>query len=1008
MDETWVSDQLQGLVGFSEASTLAFVLFLARSSLSAQELTQKLSESDEAFRRDSAATLSFAKGLRTRLGLSEPVSEDLSQKKYSLVVQQDDLEARKQRKRERKERKKQRKRQRSEEESKEKLERKAKRKVKEEETEHERLLREYNEFTGTGEDGKMEDERLKKRTQEKETEKREEQLKKIQEESEKLRSQFTVEELKRESRYQYLKKREEREIKLLKAEILDEEELFHDAKLTEKEKRELYAKKKLLELIESRQEVEQKSKGEFYQLPDAYQDQEGRFNSKEKEELLHQRYQEEGKPKTEQEVWEEQQTKLAMRQSGANQKKNQQSDEYKLVDAIDFISQDVLAGLNASKKDRKKKRNGAQEVDNNNKNNKMSMKETRESLPIFAYRDELLKAVQNHQVLVVVGETGSGKTTQIPQYLHEAGYSELGKIGCTQPRRVAAMSVAARVAQEIGCKVGHEVGYSIRFEDCTSERTIIKYMTDGMLLREFMTAPDLADYSVMMIDEAHERGLNTDILFGLIKDIAKYRKDLRVIVSSATLDAQKFAKYFDDAPIFNIPGRRYPVTIMYTKAPEADYLDAAVVTTLQIHVNEPIPGDILIFLTGQEEIEAAKEILVQQTRGLGTKIKELIICPIYASLPSEEQAKVFVPTPRGARKVVLATNIAETSLTIDGICYVIDTGFCKQTNYNARTGMDSLMVLPISQAGAMQRSGRAGRTAPGKCFRLYTAWSFKHEMDENTAPEIQRSNLASVVLMLKSLGIHNLIHFDFMDPPPHETLIRCLEQLYALGALTDKGELTKVGRRMAEFPSDPMLSKMLLAAEKYGCVEQILTISAMLDANAAVFYRPKEKAIHADTAKKAFAQGIGVFGDHMVLKNVYEQWASANYSTSWCYENFVQIRSLRRARDVREQLSELCDRVELERNSDPDSEKIRKAITAGYFYHTAKMKKDGSYKTVKNQFTVHIHPSSSLFKVEPPPKYVIYHQLQYTKLEYMRQIVVINPDWLVEIAPHLYSFDELK
>ncbi|GFR75215.1 pre-mRNA-splicing factor ATP-dependent RNA helicase PRP16 [Elysia marginata] len=491
---------------------------------------------------------------------------------------------------------------------------------------------------------------------------------------------------------------------------------------------------------------------------------------------------------------------------------------------------------------------------------KMSIEETQKSLPIYPFKKDLLQAVRDHQILIIEGETGSGKTTQVPQYLHHAGFTKNGmKVGCTQPRRVAAMSVAARVAEEMGWKLGSEVGYSIRFEDCTSERTILKYMTDGMLLREFLSEPDLASYSVLIVDEAHERTLHTDVLFGLVKDIARFRPDLKLLISSATLDAQKFSEFFDDAPIFRIPGRRYPVDIYYTKAPEADYLDAAVVSVLQIHVTQPM-GDILVFLTGQEEIETANEMLLERTRKLGSKIKELLVLPIYSTLPSDLQAKIFEPTPPGARKVVLATNIAETSLTIDGIVYVIDPGFCKQKSYNARTGMESLVVTPVSKASANQRAGRAGRVSAGKCFRLYTAWAYKNELEENSVPEIQRTNLGNVVLLLKSLGINDLLNFDFMDPPPHETLVLALEQLYALGALNHLGELTKLGRRMAEFPVDPMMSKMILASEKYKCSKEVITIGAMLSVNNAIFYRPKDKIVHADTARQNFfVPGAGYF-----------------------------------------------------------------------------------------------------------------------------------------------------
>lgn len=559
------------------------------------------------------------------------------------------------------------------------------------------------------------------------------------------------------------------------------------------------------------------------------------------------------------------------------------------------------------------------------------------------------------------------------------------KIACTQPRRVAAMSVAARVAEEMNVKLGGKVGYSIRFEDCTSEKTQIKYLTDGMLLREFLLEPDLKSYRVVMIDEAHERTLHTDVLFGLVKDIARFRPDLKLLISSATLDADKFSSFFDDAPIYRIPGRRYPVDIYYTKAPEADYIDAVVVSVLQIHATQPLPGDVLVFLTGQEEIDSVQEILQERTRQVGTKMKELIVLPIYSTLPSDMQAKIFEPTPKGARKVVLATNIAETSITIDGIAYVIDPGFNKQNSYNARTGMESLIVVPISKASANQRAGRAGRVGPGKCFRLYTAWAYKNELEDQTIPEIQRVNLGNVVLMLKSLGINDLIHFDFLDPPPHETLVLALEQLYALGALNHRGELTKMGRRMAEFPLDPMLSKMIIASEKYQCSEEILTIASMLSVNNMVFYRPKDKIVHADTARQNF---FVAGGDHLTLLNVYNQWKETDFSTQWCYENYVQHRSMKRARDVRDQLEGLLERVEIEQQSNAgDTVAIRKAVTAGFFYNTSRLTKGGQYKTVKHQQTVMIHPNSCLF--EDTPKWLIYYELVFTTKEYMRQVGIV-------------------
>ncbi|KAF9809508.1 hypothetical protein SFRURICE_020805 [Spodoptera frugiperda] len=789
------------------------------------------------------------------------------------------------------------------------------------------------------------------------------------------------------SRRKYLEKRKDDKVIELEADIADDEYLFDESSLTQRERLEREHKKTILKLAKEHEKARELENVQRYHMPqDLGKDAKGEYVEVDEREKV---------PHSEQQKWEQEQIKSAFFKFGAKDAKAQDEYELLLDEQIDFIQALQLEG-NKEKKETEEK-SEYQKI-------RMTIEETKKSLPVYPFRDSLIEAIKTYQILIVEGETGSGKTTQIPQYLHEAGFTEDGKkIGCTQPRRVAAMSVSARVAQEMNVKLGNEVGYSIRFEDCTSDRTVIKYMTDGTLHREFLSEPDLASYSVMIIDEAHERTLHTDILFGLVKDITRFRPDLKLLISSATLDAEKFSSFFDDAPIFRIPGRRFPVDIYYTKAPEADYVDACVVSVLQIHATQPL-GDILVFLTGQEEIETCFEMLQERTKRIGKKLRELIILPVYANLPSDMQAKIFEPTPEGARKVVLATNIAETSLTIDNIIYVIDPGFAKQNNFNSKTGMESLMVVPISKASANQRAGRAGRVAPGKCFRLYTAWAYKYELEDNTIPEIQRINLGNAVLTLKALGINDLIHFDFLDPPPHETLVLALEQLYALGALNHHGELTKAGRRMAEFPTDPMLAKMLLASEKYKCSEEIVTIAAMLSVNSSVFYRPKDKIIHADTARKNF---FHPHGDHLTLMNVYNQWLGSEYSVQWCYENFIQYRSMKRARDVREQLAGLMDRVEIEMvSSISDDTNIRKAITAGYFYHIAKFSKGGHYKTVKHNQTVMIHPNSALF--EELPRWVIYHELVFTSKEFMRQVTEIESKWLLEVAPHYYKAKELE
>uniref|UniRef100_T1GM52 ATP-dependent RNA helicase DHX8 n=1 Tax=Megaselia scalaris TaxID=36166 RepID=T1GM52_MEGSC len=605
----------------------------------------------------------------------------------------------------------------------------------------------------------------------------------------------------------------------------------------------------------------------------------------------------------------------------------------------------------------------------------LSIVEQKQSLPIYKLRDDLIKAVTDNQILIVIGETGSGKTTQITQYLAECGFQARGKIGCTQPRRVAAMSVAKRVAEEFGCRLGQEVGYTIRFEDCTSPETFIKYMTEGMLLRECLIDLDLKNYSVIMLDEAHERTINTDVLFGLLKQAVLKRPELKLIVTSATLDAVKFSQYFFEAPIFTIPGRTFPVEVLYTKEPETDYLDASLITVMQIHLREP-PGDILLFLTGQEEIDTACEILYERMKSLGPDVPELIILPVYSALPSEMQTRIFDPAPAGSRKCIIATNIAETSLTIDGIFYVVDPGFVKQKVYNSKTAMDSLIVTPISQAAAKQRAGRAGRTGPGKAYRLYTERAYRDEMLPTPVPEIQRTNLATTVLQLKTMGINDLLHFvSWM--------------------------LLPLGRRMAEFPLDPNLSKMLIMSVALQCSDEILTIVSILSVQN-LFYRPKDKQALADSKKAKFNQ---TEGDHLTLLAVYNSWKNNKFANAWCYENFVQIRTLKRSQDVRKQLLGTMDRHKLDVvSAGKNSVRVQKAICSGFFRNAAKKDPQEGYRTLVDQQVVYIHPSSALFHRQP--EWVVYHELVQTTKEYMREVTAIDPKWLVEFAPSFFRFSD--
>ncbi|KAI9790907.1 MAG: DEAH-box ATP-dependent RNA helicase prp43 [Peltula sp. TS41687] len=646
--------------------------------------------------------------------------------------------------------------------------------------------------------------------------------------------------------------------------------------------------------------------------------------------------------------------------------------------------------------------------------------ETRRGLPVHSQRDEFLQLFQKHQILVFVGETGSGKTTQIPQFVlfDDLPQQQRKMVACTQPRRVAAMSVAQRVANEMDVVLGEEVGYSIRFEDVTSQKTILKYMTDGMLLREAMNDHNLSRYSVIILDEAHERTLATDILMGLLKEVVIRRPDLKIIIMSATLDAQKFQKYFNGAPLLAVPGRTHPVEIFYTAEPEKDYVEAALRTVLQIHATEP-EGDILLFLTGEEEIE-------DTVRKLSLEVDELIreadggpmkVYPLYGTLPPAQQQRIFDPAPpprtkggRPGRKCIVATNIAETSLTIDGIVYVVDPGFSKQKVYNPRIRVESLLVSPISKASAQQRAGRAGRTRPGKCFRLYTEAAFKKELISQTYPEILRSNLASTVLELKKLGIDDLVHFDLMDPPAPETLMRALEELNYLACLNDDGDLTTLGKLASEFPLDPTLAVMLISSPEFYCSNEILSLTALLSVPQ-IFVRPSSARKRADEMKALFTHPDG---DHLTMLNVYHAFKgpqSQSNARQWCHDHFLSLRALQSADNVRLQLKRIMETHEVELVSTPFEDKkyyenIRRALVSGFFMQVAKKESSGkTYTTVKDEQSVLLHPSTVLGQESD---WVVYNEFVLTKNNYIRTVTAVKPEWLLDIAPNYYDISAFK
>jgi ATP-dependent RNA helicase DDX35 len=647
-------------------------------------------------------------------------------------------------------------------------------------------------------------------------------------------------------------------------------------------------------------------------------------------------------------------------------------------------------------------------------------------LPIAKYRENLLYVIEKFPVTIVVGQTGSGKTTQIPQFLDNAGWCSGGKvIGVTQPRRVAATTVAVRVAEELGCELGQDVGYSIRFEDVTSSSTRIKFLTDGLLIREALVDPLLSRYSVIMIDEAHERSISTDVLLGLLKKVMRKRLDLRIIISSATLQAEDFLKFFsqkdegkkqtdaeatqETGTIVSLEGRMYPIDIMYLEAPAEDYVEKAIDTVFKIHSQEG-PGDILVFLTGREEIDNAVQAISERVVQLDRKQTPLQPLPLYAGLSSEQQLYVFDKTPEGTRKVVFSTNIAEASVTIDGIVFVVDSGFVKQRAYNPETGIETLTATPVSKASASQRAGRAGRTKPGKCYRLYTEADY-NSLPEANIPEIQRSNLAPVMLQLKALGIDNVARFDYLSPPPAELMSKALELLYSLGALDEYAKLTRpLGFRMAELAAvEPMMAKTLLSASTFGCTSEILTIAAMTSLDGSVWFHHEGERKQMETSRRKFAVEEG---DHLTLLNAYQAFITKGQKGSkFCHENNLNFKSMSRAVSIRGQLKRYLERFgipvdQLDKTASSETlnkaEQIRRCLTAGYFAHAARMQPDGTFKNVAGGTILHAHPSSLMFNRKAD--WVIFHEVMETGNKiFIRDITKIEKEWLTEYAPEFYT-----
>ncbi|KAH8879245.1 P-loop containing nucleoside triphosphate hydrolase protein [Thozetella sp. PMI_491] len=620
--------------------------------------------------------------------------------------------------------------------------------------------------------------------------------------------------------------------------------------------------------------------------------------------------------------------------------------------------------------------------------------EARRKLPVYQKRQAFLDVYQTASVIVLSSDTGLGKTTQIPQFVLYDEFSGGKMVACTQPRRLAAISVAKRVAEEMDVPLGEKVGYSVRFDHATSTQTRLRYMTEGVLLREAISDGSFSKYSCIIIDEAHERTIIADVLMAMLKSAVLRRNDLKVVIMSATLDAHKFQSYFNNAPLFHIPGRAYPVEICYLREETPDYLISCVRTAKFVHETMD-KGDILIFLAGEDEIERACALLRKETEGLRAM-------PLYAALPVARQQEIFGPT--SLRKCIVSTNIAETSLTIDGIVYVIDGGLSKRATYDPRARMEILKMAPISQAAARQRSGRAGRTQPGICFRMYTKESFESILMPKSYPGIFSSDIKSAILTLKVAGHNDLVNFDFIDHPAPEILLRGLEELRDLSFLNADGYITQSGRHAAMFPVDPIWYRVIGQGHACKCALEMVTLAAIFTTQRSIFLRPHPQRHVADLAREQF---VYPFSDHITHLNAVHAYVRAmqeeNFDMDqWCFDHFLNRPALEEVLQLRAQLKDLLRQLNIPLNSVPFSDasyytNIRKALALGFFQQTAIMYQghEDTYRTIHQGQHALLAPDSAL--VKGAHEWVVYHVFRLTGKQYLHTVTAIEPEWIAEL-----------
>ena len=670
------------------------------------------------------------------------------------------------------------------------------------------------------------------------------------------------------------------------------------------------------------------------------------------------------------------------------------------------------------------------------------------SLPVHEKLEEIKKAIAENQVTIICGETGSGKTTQLPKICLELGHGAAGLIGHTQPRRLAARSVAERIAEELKSEIGSAVGYKVRFTDHTSRDACVKLMTDGILLAETQTDRYLAAYDTIIIDEAHERSLNIDFLLGYLKQLLPHRPDLKVIITSATIDAERFSQHFNGAPVLEVSGRTYPVEILYRPLTSKDEDDAEVELTDAIvdaadELARHGEGDILVFLPGEREIREAAEALRKSTLRRNDEI-----LPLFARLSHAEQHKIFHPT--GAkRRIVLATNVAETSLTVPGIKYVIDTGLARVKRYSARAKVEQLHVEKISQAAARQRSGRCGRVSAGVCIRLFSEEDF-NSRPEFTDPEIVRSNLAAVILRMAALKLGDVAAFPFLEAPDQRYINDGFQVLLELGAVNEHNGLTKLGEQMARLPIDPKIARILLAAKKHDCMAEILVIASALS-----IQDPRERPLEArDAAAKAHERFTDKQSDFLAYLNIWDSFQrerdkglSNKQLVQWCRQYFLSHLRMREWRELHHQLAQTAiemglttkeaafrrppevkqltssenagdqdlsaklkqkqldkkqHRAQIRAAKEAGYEQIHRALLTGLIANVGMKSPDGNDYTGARGSRFHLFPASALFKAKP--KWVMAAELVETTKLYARDVAAIQPEWIEQEAPHLVRY----